>query len=241
MASSYEYVSSKLGKVTGPTKSKSKELFDAAKKAGHEIWFMWGYDGNASNTEHHSGRALDLMVKNEAAGDWIRNYIWKHRKRLRLQHVIWEQHITSTITSPGVRRKMANRGSTTNNHMDHVHVLFFTGTYQSPGSDSAPIDPPPKKRSIHEVAKDVVAGKYGNGDVRIQRLRSEGYNPATVQLEVSRILAKDEPVKKSIRQLASEVIDLKWGVGDDRIARLKKAGYDPKVVQREVNRQLSRR
>lgn len=232
----YKTVSAKLGNVSDPTRAKSKEIFDAAKKAGHEIWYMWGM---GSSSEHATGRALDLMVKNEAAGDWIRDYIWKNRQRLRLQHVIWEQHITSTVTQPGVRRKMADRGSVTENHYDHNHVLFFTGPYTPPGSDSGPVDPPkPGKRPITEVAKDVLAGKYGNGDTRIQRLRGEGYNPAEVQAEVNRLMAGTPPVRKSIREIASEVIAGKWGVGVDRVTRLTKAGYNSDTVQKEVNRLL---
>lgn len=241
--STYATVSAKLGKITSPTKDKSKEIFDAAKKAGHEIWYMWGYDGNASNTEHHSGRALDLMVRNEAAGDWIRNYIWANRQRLQLQHVIWEQHITSTVTQPGVRRKMADRGSTTNNHMDHVHVLFFTGSYKSPGSGSTTPSSPrpstPSKKSVTEVAKDVLAGKYGNEPQRSQKLRAAGYSPAAVQKEVNRLLAGDPPVKKTVGQIANEVIAGKWGNGPARTNALKKAGYDPVSIQKEVNRLLT--
>jgi len=232
----YSYASSKLGKVTGPTKDKSREIFDAAKAAGHDIWFMWGYDGDASNTEHHSGRALDLMVKNEAAGDWIRDYIWQNRERLRLQHVIWEQHITSTVTQPGVRRKMADRGNTTANHYDHVHALFFEGAYTAPGGGT-PSTPQPGK-SVTEVAKAVLRGEYGNGQERIDKLRAEGYNPAEVQAEVNRLMGGDPVPTKSVREIAGEVIDGKWGNGDDRVNRLRNAGYDPAAVQAEVNRLL---
>jgi len=239
--SDYSYVSSKLGKVSGPTKSKSKEIFDAAKKAGHDIWFMWGYDGNASNTEHHSGRALDFMVRNEAAGDWVRNYIWKNRARLGLQHVIWEQHITSTVTQPGVRRKMADRGNTTANHYDHVHALFFTGTYKAPGSESTPVDPPPKKHKTNEeVAREVLAGAWGNGHTRTQKLYGAGYNPNEIQRLVNILLDKDHASskRKTVAQLAAEVIDGTWGMGTDRVTRLTKAGYNASIVQKEVNRLL---
>jgi hypothetical protein len=125
----WTYVSSKLGKVDPETKSIAKEIFEAAKKAGHEIWFMWGM---GTSTDHRTGNALDLMVRNKAAGDWIRNYIWTHRKRLRLKHVIWWQHITSTVVQPGKVRPMADRGDPTANHKDHPHVLFFPGAYQAP-------------------------------------------------------------------------------------------------------------
>jgi hypothetical protein len=130
----FAHASSKLGAVKPETKAIARELFDAAAKAGHDVWFMWGMGGGR---EHGSGLALDLMVKNEAAGDFLRDYIWRNRARLRLRHVIWEQHITSTVVSPGVRRKMADRGSVTENHMDHVHVWFFGGTYRKPTSSTS--------------------------------------------------------------------------------------------------------
>lgn len=234
--SEYSYVSSKLGSVAGATRSKSKEIFDAAQAAGHDIWFMWGMGGGS---EHSTGRALDLMVKSEAAGDWVRDYIWTNRSRLRLQHVIWEQHITSTVTSPGVRRKMEDRGSVTENHMDHVHVLFFAGDYQAPGDTTQP--PTSGGKSVTEVAQAVLRGDYGNGQERIDKLRSEGYDYNAVQKEVNRLLAGDPVVVKTVSQVANEIISGKggWGNGSDRVSRLKAAGYDPSAVQAEVNRLMT--
>jgi hypothetical protein len=138
--STFAYVSSKLGNVDPETRSIAKELYDKSKAAGHEIWFMWGM--GAAGSEHGTGNALDLMVRNAAAGDWIRDYIWRNRERLRLIHVIWEQHITSTVVQPGVRRLMSDRGSVTQNHYDHVHVLFREGTYRAPASAPAPTPAP---------------------------------------------------------------------------------------------------
>lgn len=43
-------------------------------------------------------------------------------------------------------------------------------------------------KSIAEVAKDVIAGKYGNGTERRKKLAAEGYDPDTVQAEVNRQL-----------------------------------------------------
>lgn len=126
---SLQYVTSRLGDVKPETRSIAEELYNAAKKAGHDIWFMWGMGTSA---EHRTGLALDLMVRNETAGDWVRNYLWNNRKRLRLRHVIWEQHITSTVIQPGVRRRMADRGNATANHYDHVHTWHFAGKYQPP-------------------------------------------------------------------------------------------------------------
>jgi hypothetical protein len=135
--STWAHVSSRLGNVKPETKAIAQEIHAAAQKAGHDIWFMWGM---GTSVEHRTGLALDLMVRNRTAGDWVRNYIWANRKRLRLRHVIWEQHITSTITRPGVRVKMADRGNPTANHYDHNHVWFFAGLYRAPSSTTTPSD-----------------------------------------------------------------------------------------------------
>lgn len=177
-AGTWEYVSSKLGRVKPETKSIAKEIYEAAKEAGHEIWFMWGMGTSA---DHKTGNALDLMVRNKAAGDWVRNYIWKHRKRLRLKHVIWWQHITSTVTSPGKVRPMEDRGNPTANHKDHPHALFFGGKYQPP-SESKPSTPakpahlavdgdlgPKTIRRWQEVMKTPVDGKIDPKDSALVR------------------------------------------------------------------------
>lgn len=233
----FAYASSKLGsKIKPESKSKAKEIFDAAQAAGHDIWFMWGM---GSSAEHSTGRALDLMVKTHAAGQFVRDYIWKNRARLRLQHVIWEQKITSTVTRPGVVRKMADRGTTTKNHFDHVHVLFLTGAYVAPGKPAGtppgtPKPPAGGKKSNETIAQEVVTGAWGNGDARVKRLKQAGYNPALIQVLVNRIL-RVQP-KKSITVMAREVIAGKWGNGDARKQKLKAAGYDYNRVQAEVNR-----
>jgi hypothetical protein len=246
VSNSWAYVSSKLGNIKPETKQKAKEIFDAAAKAGHEIWFMWGM---GSSTEHKTGRALDLMVRNEAAGDWVRNYIWVNRSRLRLQHVIWEQHITSTVTQPGVRRQMPDRGNSTKNHYDHNHVLFLTGAYVAPGKTTPPAPKPtpkppapkppapqPTRKTNDQITAEVIDGKWGNDPVRKAKLKAAGYNPNVIQALVNKALRT--PGKKSIDTLVAEVIAGKWGNGDDRHARLTKAGYNYSTVQAAVNHRL---
>lgn len=233
--SSFEYVTEKLGPVAAATKSIAREVFDIAKATGNAPWYMWGYDGDAGNTEHHSGRALDFMVKDKAKGDFIRNYLWENRSRLRVRHVIWQQHITSTVTQPGVVRKMEDRGDPTQNHMDHVHVLFNEGRYQPKNNTSQP-----PKKSIHDIAVEVIAGKWGNGDDRKHRLQKAGYDYAQVQAEVTRQMNGTKPgTRKTVSQIAAEVWAGKWGDDPKRSADLKRAGYDPKAVQAEVNRRYS--
>lgn len=44
------------------------------------------------------------------------------------------------------------------------------------------------EKSVNEVAKEALAGKWGRGQMRKQRLQEAGYNPAEVQEEIGRII-----------------------------------------------------
>lgn len=46
----------------------------------------------------------------------------------------------------------------------------------------------PNTSSIDVIAKEVIAGKWGNGATRKQMLRAAGYNPAIIQARVNEIL-----------------------------------------------------
>jgi hypothetical protein len=72
---------------------------------------------------HPSGLALDYMIMSDAAlGDAIAEYHIAHWDELGVEYVIWQQRI---LTSPtGAWKAMADRGSATANHMDHVHVNY---------------------------------------------------------------------------------------------------------------------
>ena len=97
------------------------------------------------------------------------------------------------------------------------------------------------KKNVTDIAKEVVAGKWGNGEDRKNRLIAAGYDPAEVQKMVNELVSNTptkKPVKKSVSKIADEVIEGKWGVGKDRKNRLTAAGYDYDAVQKEVNRKL---
>lgn len=44
------------------------------------------------------------------------------------------------------------------------------------------------KKDLTKVARDVIAGKYGNGNVRKEKLKKAGYDPAAVQKIVNSLL-----------------------------------------------------
>ena len=95
---------------------------------------------------------------------------------------------------------------------------------------------PATAKTTEEVAKEVIAGKWGNGADRKSRLTAAGYNYSTVQAKVNELMGAFVPVpSKSIDELSREVIAGNWGNGEDRKQRLKAAGYDYSAVQAKVN------
>ena len=89
------------------------------------------------------------------------------------------------------------------------------------------------KKSIETVTKEVLAGKWGNGEDRKKRLQAAGYDYGVVQAKVNELVKGSG--KKSVEAVAKEVIAGKWGNGEDRKKKLQAAGYDYGAVQRKVN------
>jgi len=94
-------------------------------------------------------------------------------------------------------------------------------------------------KSVEEVAKEVINGKWGNGDARKTALENAGYNYSEVQAKVNELLKSSGTATKSITEIAKEVIAGKWGNGADRKTKLTAAGYDYSAVQKKVNQLLS--
>ena len=94
---------------------------------------------------------------------------------------------------------------------------------------------PEEKKSVTELAAEVIRGKWGVGEDRKNRLEAAGYNYEAVQKKVNEII-----YDQTINRLAREVLDGKWGNGLIRKHRLKKAGYDYDAVQKRVNEILSK-
>lgn len=94
----------------------------------------------------------------------------------------------------------------------------------------------PIKKSTTEIAKEVIDGRWGNGEKRVAALKRAGYNPVIIQKKVNEILKA-----RAIDQIAKEVLNGKWGSGLERKQRLKKAGYNYNAVQKRVNEIIAER
>lgn len=125
-----------------------------------------------------------------------------------------------------------------------AYDVFKAKDQQPPSPSPTPTptpEPAPGKKSIKELAAEVIAGKWGNGDERFRRLTEAGYNARAVQNEVNHRLGarSRDSSTKPVSVIAREVIAGKWGNGAERVRRLRRAGYNATTVQAEVNRQLS--
>ncbi|WKV22168.1 endolysin [Mycobacteroides phage 8UZL] len=98
--------------------------------------------------EHSSGNAIDIMIPNwqtpqgKALGDSVKAFIVKNAEALGLDGLIWQQRsfgYGGSLTGDG--KKMGDRGSPTQNHMDHLHVMLGKGRGAGAQAVSAPSVP----------------------------------------------------------------------------------------------------
>lgn len=94
------------------------------------------------------------------------------------------------------------------------------------------------KKSIEDLAKEVIEGKWGNGQERKEKLTAAGFDYTAVQNKVNDILHGVSDAEKKLEEIAKEVIQGKWGNGQERKDKLTAAGYDYSKVQDLVNKLL---
>lgn len=108
--------------------------------------------------------------------------------------------------------------------------------------EPTPSTPSSGNKSNEEIANEVIAGKWGNGDARKNALTNAGYDYSAIQNIVNQKLSgsssKPKTTTKSNETIAQEVINGAWGNGDDRKNRLIAAGYDYNTIQSIVNQKL---
>ncbi len=92
-----------------------------------KITTIYGWrSSSAYSSDHPNGRAIDIMIpsykSNKALGDSIAQYFIDNGKRLHVTYIMWRQRYYTM--DRGSWKKMEDRGSDTQNHMNHVHVSF---------------------------------------------------------------------------------------------------------------------
>ena len=74
-----------------------------------------------------------------------------------------------------------------------------------------PEPPKPAKKSNAEIAKEVMAGKWGNGEDRKKRLQAAGYNYAAIQAEVNKLAGGGSTGYKV--QITASALNVRAGAG----------------------------
>lgn len=95
--------------------------------------------------------------------------------------------------------KIDKDGTITCSNSDYMGRRFYLSTHKKPYAISGfkfqgfiynPIvfDEPEKKKTVEELAKEVIEGKWGNGAARVKALLNAGYNPTEVQARVNELM-----------------------------------------------------
>lgn len=115
-----------------------------------------------------------------------------------------------------------------------VNAKYIRG-YGVPKYDAEPTE----KKSISVIAREVIAGKWGNGTSRVNNLKNAGYTDVeikAIQDEVNKHY--NTPSAKDLNAVAKKVYRGEYGNGTARTKQLKADGYtdaEIKEIQRLVN------
>ena len=141
------------------------------------------------------------------------------------------------------KRRLQNSGYNYNEVQNEVNGLLGKSSTNSTSSNTS--NNAQNDTNLTQIAKEVIQGKYGNGDARKRNLEAKGYNYNQVQAEVNKLLGKGgsstsstTSSKKSIDTIAREVIQGKYGNGATRQKKIEALGYNYREVQNRVNQLL---
>lgn len=178
------------GAVSAPVRSKGLEVYNALRTGkGVTLTHIWG---KGASGDHAKGIALDFMIfENAAAGHYIANYLMANAKRLGVQYLMWNHRIWNVDKDKyGAWRWVADRGSVTENHMDHVHVTLKSSSTAyvppspvvakpSPTKPTSPKKPAPPKTPKYP-GKQLRRGSSGANVLAVQkRLKARGWSLST--------------------------------------------------------------
>jgi hypothetical protein len=91
----------------------------------HAFPQITSYGGWDAHGEHVTGRALDIMTSDVTLGNAIASFLQEHASELHIYDILWRQHIWTPVRAAEGWRLFADRGSSTANHDDHVHVSVY--------------------------------------------------------------------------------------------------------------------
>lgn len=149
-------------------------------------------------------KKLDEWVENDAyvpkPGDVI-FYDWQDSGSG--DNTGWPDHvgIVESVSGSTITAIEGNKSDAVSRRTLQVNGKYIRGysvpKYKEASGDSTPAPAPTPEKTVEELAKEVIAGKWGNGTDRKNRLTASGYDYATVQAKVNELLKK-EPASSAV-------------------------------------------
>lgn len=157
-------------------------------------------------TECGCGQMIQLFQK---LGEWVENdayvpksgdvifYDWQDSSSG--DNIGWPDHvgIVEAVSENTITVIEGNKSDSVSRRTLQVGGKYIRG-YGVPkykeGSDSTPTPEPSPKKTVDELAKEVIDGLWGNGDDRKNRLTAAGYDYTAIQAKVNALLKKPSAV-----------------------------------------------
>lgn len=137
----------------------------------HDPADIGGYreGGSRDPNGHPSGLAVDFMVpltdEGKTRGQAIADYAVENAEHLNVKYVIWYQQIYNVDRADDGWRDMEDRGSDTQNHLDHPHISFTQEATGDPrDADDAPAIPGEDGGGMEECEEDGGGGNAPPGE-----------------------------------------------------------------------------
>lgn len=211
---------------------------------------LWGWNGDKNKNYGGAGYAVNGVpdISADAMIEKCKN-LSTNFTTLEIGEAVWcKGHIGVYIgnglaveCTPSWKNKVqitscncTKSGYNRRNWTKHGRLPYITYVTATTGNSAAQ----KPSKSVDEIAREVIAGKWGNGDTRKNKLTVAGYNYAAVQKRVNELCKQPTQTKKTVDEIAREVIAGKWGNGTTRKNKLTAAGYNYTAVQKRVNELL---
>lgn len=213
-------------------------------------WCSEGARSWCSSSAWNDNRAVTIEVSNsEVGGEWpVSDKVYNKLidlcvdicKRNGMTELVWTGDKNGSLTTHDMFAATACPGPYLKARMPKIaEEVTKRLKGESAGTNpSEEIKMEAPKKTVAQLAEEVIQGKWGNNPDRKKRLTEAGYDYAAVQKEVNARLVKPE-AKKSIDEIAREVIQGKWGNGAVRKNKLNASGYRYDEVQKKVDQILA--
>lgn len=221
-----------------PVASVRKKIAELARKAanndkiGYDQWQRMTYWEQLQKANYDPSKIKVACEADCSAGVianvWAVGYIF-NIGALKNLSATYTGNMRSAFKAAGFEVLTASKYLTSDKYLLEGDILLNDAHHTATNLDdgrAVASSTTPAKKSITDIAKEVIAGKWGNGAVRTSKLKAAGYDPTAVQKEVDRLLAAEKPKNP----YPTPTVNVKKGSKGNNVRwvqwELKRLGYD---------------